>query len=109
MQIRPCVLFKRIKNPKIISKQLQDTLTNYSGELYTIALAEELNATVLTDDSGPLKYCNRYNVSSITTSVFILKLVNDKLITKEEAKQKTNLIKKNIRKEIIEEVLKQLK
>jgi predicted nucleic acid-binding protein len=101
--------FVQVKNPKTVSKKLFDTLSNYSGEIYTIALAEELNAIVLTDDSGPLKYCNRYGIISITTPTFILKLFKDRIITKEIAKQKINLIKKSIRKEIIGEALKQLK
>lgn len=101
--------FIQIKNPKTIKKRLQDCLSNYSGELYTIALAEELDAIILTDDSGPLKYCNRYSLLSATTPTFILKLFRSRKITKEEAKQKINLIKRSIRKEIIEETLKQLK
>lgn len=101
--------FIQVKNPKYVSKKLQEALSNYSGELYTVALAEEIKGVVLVDDSGPLKYCNRYFIPAITTPAFILKLFNDKKITKEIAKQKINLIKRNIKKEIIEEILKQLK
>lgn len=101
--------FIQIKNPKFISKKLQDTLSNYSGELYTIALAEELKATVLVDDYGPVIFCKNNGVSSITTIAFIYRLYSLKIITKEEAKQKINLIKKSIKKELIKEFLEKLK
>lgn len=101
--------FIQIKNPKFISNKLQENLSNYSGELYTIALAEELKAVVLVDDSGPIKYCKRYGITAITTPAFILKLFKEKKITKKIAKQKINIIKRNLKKEIINEILKQLK
>lgn len=101
--------FIKIQNPKFTSRKLQDSLSNYSGELYTIALAEELKAIVLIDDSGSLKYCNRCNLISITTPGFIYKLYRSSIITKKEAKQKINLIKKSINKEFIDAILKKLK
>lgn len=101
--------FLKVQNPKFTSKKLQNSLSNYSGELYTIALAEELKAIVLIDDSGPLKYCNRCNLISITTPGFIYKLYKLNIITKKDAKQKINLIKKSIKKEIIDDVLKKLR
>lgn len=101
--------FIKLKNPKFISKKLQGALSNYSGELHTIALAEEINATVLVDDYGPVIFCKNNGISSITTIAFIYRLYSLKIITKEEAKQKINLIKKSIKKELIIEFLEKLK
>ena len=101
--------FIQIRNPKAIKKKLQDCLSNYSGEIYTIALAEELNATVLVDDYGPVIFCKNNNIPSITTVSFIYRLYFLGIITKEDAKQKINLIKRGINKELMDGVLKQLK
>lgn len=101
--------FIQIRNPKVINKKLEDCLSKNSGELYTIALAEEINAIVFVDDYGPVIFCKNNGISSITTIAFIYRLYSLKIITKGEAKQKINLIKKSIKKELIIEFLEKLK
>jgi len=101
--------FIQIRNPKVINKKLECCLSKNSGELYTIALAEEINAIVLVDDYGPVIFCKNNGISSITTIAFIYRLYSLKIITKGEAKQKINLIKKSIKKELIIEFLEKLK
>jgi predicted nucleic acid-binding protein len=93
--------FVQVKNPKTVSKKLSETLSNYSGEIYTIALAEELNAIVLVDDYGPTIYCENNKIGHLTSVTFIAMLFRKNKITKEEAKQKINLLKRSINKEMI--------
>ncbi len=100
--------FIQIQNPKFISKQLQNTVSNYSGELYTIALAEELKAIVLVDDFGPTIYCENNKIGHMTSVTFIAMLFRNNKIIKEEAKEKINLLKRNINKELIIFSLKKL-
>lgn len=101
--------FIQIRNPKVINKKLEDCLSKNSGELYAIALAEEINAIVFVDDYGPIVYCKNNLIENLSSSTFIIMLFKKNIISKEVAKQKINLIKRSIKKEIIEEALKQLK
>lgn len=93
--------FIKIKNPKTINKRLSDSLSNYSGELYTIALAEELKATVLVDDFGPTIFCENNNIEHMTSVTFIALLFRKNKITKAEAKQNINLLKRSINNKMI--------
>ena len=90
-----------IKDPKIISPDLWNILSKDSGEIYTIALAIELNATVLVDNSAAIEYCIQKNILITNSVTFILYDALQSKLTYTQALDKINLLKPYIRERYI--------
>ena len=80
---------KRIDILKIKNKNtLNEILGNFKcnlGEAESISLAIDRKSTLFTDDSEAIKICKVYEVEFITALAFLIKLVQDNKIDKEEA------------------------
>ena len=110
------IIEKEIKDKKIIISEiinkenlnmiLKDFKCNL-GEAEALSLAIDKNATLFTDDAEAMKVCRVYDVEFITALAFLVKLINDNKIDKEESLIKFNLLSKlgYYSKEILNEAL----
>ena len=110
------IIEKEIKDKKIIISEiinkenlnviLKDFKCNL-GEAEMLSLAIDKNATLFTDDAEAMKACRVYDLEFITALAFLVKLINDNKIDKEEALIKFSLLSKlgYYSKEILNEAL----
>jgi len=94
-----------IKDPKNITKQLESEVSSNSGELYSIALAQELNYIVFIDNGRPFEYCKNQNIMCANIIEFLLYLYSVKLLPKKEIIKKLKIISKSIPKKYLLECL----
>ena len=93
--------FIKVIDPKVIPKDLWNKLSKDSGEIYTIALAIELNAAVLVDNSAAIEYCIQKNILITNSVTFILYDTLQRKLTYTQALDKINLLKPYIRERYI--------
>ena len=79
--------FVSLKNPRVITKRQEECLSKNSGEIQTIALAEEINAIVLVDDYGPVIFCDQNNITHLTSVTFIAMLYKKNKISRSEERR----------------------
>ena len=94
-----------IKNPKKISKKLKSEISKDSGELYSIALAQELDCIVFIDNGRPFEYCKKYDVKCANSIELMVYLNSKKLLTKEEITNKLRIIQNSIPIKYLEDCL----
>ncbi len=94
-----------IKDPESISANLYNQLCKTSGEIPTIALAIELDAAVLVDNSAAIEYCNKNKIYIINTINFILYNYKIDKLNFEQALEKIEILKPFVRRKYINQDL----
>ncbi|MEK6907183.1 MAG: hypothetical protein AABW45_01525 [Nanoarchaeota archaeon] len=74
----------KIKNKNILDEILKNFKCNL-GEAEAISLAIDKKSTLFTDDSEAMKICKVYDIEFITALAFLIKLVQDNKVDKEDA------------------------
>jgi len=85
-----------VQNPKTITKQLSSQVSKDSGELYCIALSQEIGLIVFIDNGRPYNYCKENNILVANIIEFLLFLYIEKRLNKKEVYSKINVIKSSI-------------
>jgi len=94
----------RIENPTKIPKSLISEVSNNSGEMYAIALAQEKNSIVFIDNGRPYKYCLKNKILCSNIVEFLLYLYTNRIITKREILNKIKIIENTLPKEYLLEI-----
>jgi len=94
----------RIENPTKIPKSLISEISNDSGEMYAIALAQEKNSIVFIDNGRPYKYCLKNKILCSNIVEFLLYLYTNRIITKREILNKIKIIENTLPKEYLLEI-----
>ncbi len=97
-----------VRNPLKIPLNLQKELSRNSEEVNTIALALELNAVILIDNSAAVEYCIKNKMYVVNTINFIIYCYSTDVITYNQALEKINLLKPYIKQKYILDNLKLL-
>jgi predicted nucleic acid-binding protein len=98
-----------IKDPTIIKKELKSQVSNNSGELYCIALSQELGVITFIDNGRPYKYCKEHNILVGNIIEFMLFLYSNKKLTKKEVLSKIVLIQNSLPQDYLKSINNYLK
>lgn len=91
-----------VKDPQNVPKRLLDSLESNSGELYTVSLALEENATVFIDDGRPYNFCLKEKLFPVNSIDFVYFLYLKKDLNKSDSILIIDRLKGRIKSEYIE-------
>jgi predicted nucleic acid-binding protein len=98
-----------VKDPATIKKELESQVSKDSGELYCIALSQELGLITFIDNGRPYNYCKQNNILVGNIIEFLLFLYFNKKLTKKEILVKISIIEKSLSQDYLKSINNYLK